>query len=855
VAFASVSSTLPAYHKLTLSELQAKDSEDDSIEFLLAKVRSLGQQDQVAGLELLDQVLQFPLTEDQRLIATAYGCELNVRRGEMAVASTYCDQLIVTANQTDYDPLSRAIVSNSLGYLYVRRGEGENALNQFESALLDASSIDPVVRVTVLHNRGVALMLSGLADLAILAFEEAREEKSVLPLDSPLPMILAYNLGHVQAQAENHEAALESYNIILPWLIETGQLTRSYIASTQVSLSLSGTGRYQEALDTIRPWLERTDVAVSPDSSAQAQFALGKAYLGLDQLELAEMAVLKGIEIATEHHNPGRLRELSVLYGQMLLTYDNSIRAAEFLESFLGQFTEDEYLLELGPAHRLLAEAFATNGRFEEALVHSQLAFRSFEKAQQASFGRRLASLSVSNEIDVKDQQLYLAEEREKTLEASRRLMLTIAIGGAVALLLLFALLYMAQRQRARTLESEMHKEVSERLKEEVAIRTSEVQEALEQQSELKVRLANDEKLRLVGQLTGGVAHDFNNLLTVIQLSSELLLLELDGRQRALVQDIMNASESGKSITSGLLAYARQQVLQPTLIDLTSFFATNAALFQSTVKGTINLQIAADSSTERCFVRADAGQLVSAILNLILNAKEAAIGIGSSVRCRIEHRDSHVAIVIADDGKGMVADELRSATEPFFTTKGLAGGSGLGLAMVEGFMTQSGGELFIESKPGEGTTATLLFNAAEPAEYTLSESPDSAKPSLEGSELKVLIVEDEEPIRAVAKLALETVGYQVHFAENADDALAIIGNSPSFDLLISDIVMPGSMSGKDLADRLRIEHPDLPVLLITGYSASVTSDYPVLLKPFRLDELHKQVKIVMSSRRASRHKN
>ena len=843
IAHASVSDDLPGFHKLTLAELQAIEGQADNIDYALAKVRSLGQQDQVAGIQLLSELLEKNLSDDQRLIATAYGCELNVRRGEMDLASPYCDKLIEDRTDRDYDPLSRAIAANSLGYLFVRRGHAEQALTQFESALRDASQVDPVTRVTVLHNRGVALMLSGLTDLAIQAFEEAKAEKSVLPLDSPLPMILAYNLGYVQAQAGKHEAALESYQIIRPWLLATGQLTRSYIAHTQISLSLSGTGQYQEALDILLPWLERTDVAVSADSSAQAQFALGKAYLGLGNVEMAEKAMLLGIDIATTNNNPGRLRELSVLYGQMLLSYRNSVEAAEYLDSFLSQFVGDEYAFELGPAHRLLAEAFAENGRFEAALQHSQLAFEALEKGRQADFSRRLASLAITNELDVKDQQLYLAEERQKTLEASRRLTVTVLVGGALGLILIFALFYMAQRQRARAQESEMHKAVSVQLKREVDIRTREVQEALKQQSEMELRLANDEKLRMIGQLTGGVAHDFNNLLTVIQLSSELLLLELDGKQRALVQDIIKASDSGKSITGGLLAYARQQVLQPTLINLVNFFESNATLFRRTAKDAIQFKTEIDKSDGPYFIQADAGQLVSAIMNLILNAKEAAINVGSSVCCRVERRGEHIAIVIADDGKGMAAEELKSATEPFYTTKGLAGGSGLGLAMVEGFMTQSGGELSIQSESGQGTTVTLLFTAAAPAASSVIHEVTS---SAEGRSRHILVVEDEEPIRAVARLALETAGYEVHLAENADAALAIIATLPRLDLLISDIVMPGSLSGQELADQMRLERPELPVLLITGYSSSITSDHPVLLKPFRLDELLKRVKSLIA---------
>lgn len=838
-----------SYHLLTLAELETlAERSPDSVSVEFAIVRKLGQSDQARALQRLNAMDTSTWDESFFLIATAYHCEFNIRQGLMAEATPFCESLENENRDTgQLSTVSRAIAYNARGYYFVRRGKAEEALAEFEAAIKLPLMEDQVVLVTLLHNRGVALMLSGLTDLAIQAFEMADQEKSVLASDEVLPTILAYNLGYVQAQAGKHEAALRSYAIVIPWLTQTNQLTRQYIAHTQVALSLSGVGRYNEALLELKPWIERSDIAVSPDSSAQAQLALGQAYLGLERVAEAEVALLKGIEIATSQDNPGRLRELSLVYGKMLLEYNEPAIAIDYLVKFLDQFSTDEFSLELGPAHDLLARAFAKAGQYENAYQHGVLASEAAQRAQSADFARRLASLSVSNEIDVKNQQLDLAEERQKVLQAESQLVRLFDYGAIAIVLTLLVLIAFYYRHRSKVRETEVHKEVAARLQREVEIRTHEVQQVMEQhneaereRAELELRLANDEKLRLVGQLTGGVAHDFNNLLTVIQLSAELLLLDLAEEQKKLAEDILTASDSGKAITGGLLAYARQQVLQPVLVDLVQFFSSNRQMFQRTANGTVEFTTEMDTS-ESLLIRVDPGQLVSAMLNLILNAGEASKE-GALIEISVTRQDKSIVISVADNGRGMSPEEVKAATEPFYSTKGPAEGSGLGLAMVEGFMNQSGGQLEIRSVPGEGTTVNLFFSSevavGAPVETAL------AYPEFAGGET-ILLVEDEEQIREVGKMALENAGYLVHLAQDGDDAVNRLNELGEIDLLISDLKMPGSLSGDQLIRLLRQTHPTLPVLMITGYSATVPSEYPILVKPFRLQDLLTTVRTLL----------
>ncbi|MFT7243827.1 MAG: signal transduction histidine kinase/Tfp pilus assembly protein PilF [Candidatus Azotimanducaceae bacterium] len=832
---------LADHHRLTLSELNVlADEFPDSVSLKLALARKTGQSDQAAALQLVSELSDLSLDPSERLIVTGYACELNIKQGLSSVAAPFCEQITQSLEQANLSPVSRALALNAQGYYFIRQGKPEDALARFEAALRNPEMNDQVIAVTIMHNRGVSLMLSGLTDLAVKAFESADQNKSVLAVDEALPTILAYNLGYVQAQAGNHEGALRSYAIVIPWLESTGQLVRAYIAHTQISLSLSGTGQYARALQELTPWMDRTDLSVSPDSAAQAQLALGKAYLGLERVDEAKANLLKGIQIATESDNPSRLRELSMAYGELLLEYQDSVQAIRYLTSFLDRFSVDNKSLELGPAHRLLARAYAKNNQFEDALNHSLMAADAVNAAQGEDFLRRLASLSISNELDVKDQQLYVAEERQKALEAQRRLTQMTQAGafGAIAVLFILVLFYFNQRSRVR--ESKVSKVVAERLQKEVEIRTQEVQQALrqsyeaeQQRAEMELRLAKDEKLRLIGQLTGGVAHDFNNLLTVIQLSSELLQIDLPENQQKLAKDIITASNSGKAITSGLLAYARQQVLQPTFIDLKAFFTANNSIFRRALHGLVQLETVISDQDLPLLIRADAGQLVSAVLNLILNAREASKA-GSSIRVSVRREAGKVAIVICDFGLGMSPEEVKHAVEPFYTTKGPAEGSGLGLAMVDGFMNQSGGELRVESEPGAGTTVTLLFELAAP------EAPfDSPTAGLAaaGAGQSILLVEDDPQIRDVVKMALESSGYKVSLAENGDEALAKMESTTQFDLLISDLMMPGTLSGEQLIEAVRILIPALPVLLMTGYAAYVPDQHPILIKPFKLKDL------------------
>ena len=851
-AFSVYGKSVSDYHPMTLVELrEAEQLKPDSDEIKLAIARKLGQSDQAGSISVLQGLLQKDLTPSNRLMAEAMSCGMHVQKGLMEAAVPFCNQTIAMLDTPNTSGVSKAVAHNAIGYYFIRQGKSDLALEQFEQALRGDNLNDKVIEVTILHNRGVALMLSGYTDLAIQAFEQASIDSAVLAADEPLPTILAYNLGYVQAQAGNHEAALESYAVTIPWLKSTGQIARQVIASAEISLSLIGVGRYQDALDELLQWEGREDVTISPDTRAQYQMAKGQALIGLDRIAEAEVELREGIQIAEAAGNPTRLRELTVAYGRLLMQNQKYTEAIVYLESFVESVDVSVSRVELGSAHTLLAEAYEQTRQFEKALRSLQLSKEATEQSRDENFARRLASLSVTNELNLKDQQLYVAEERERAAEAGRRLsqFIQLVLGFSAIVLLVLVTLFLQHRARLR--EAQLHTEAAERLAEEVKIRTSEVEHALEQKvalekdrADLEVRLANDEKLRLVGQLTGGVAHDFNNLLTVIQLSSELLLEELPEKSRKLAADIVAAAESGKAITEGLLSYARQQVLQPTNVALGKFFKVNRSIFERAGRDKVQLKFELPEDTSNLHIRVDAGQLASAIMNLILNAKEASDNNGK-VTISCERLGEQVAIIVEDEGRGMSEAEVKHAVEPFYSTKAPAEGSGLGLPMVEGFMNQSGGRIQIDSETNQGTRVTLLFDVCDAEDPNLEEV---RRVSATARGEKILFVEDDDQIRAVGKMSLENAGYAVTTANNGDEALAWLeDNHFDIDMLISDVVMPGTLAGDQLVSQVLDTKPGLPVLLITGYAASVTIDYPVLLKPFRLNALLSTVNDLLSA--------
>ena len=367
--------------------------------------------------------------------------------------------------------------------------------------------------------------------------------------------------------------------------------------------------------------------------------------------------------------------------------------------------------------------------------------------------------------------------------------------------------------------------------------------------------LERAQKMEAVGQLTGGLAHDFNNLLTVIIGNLELLEMQLgdSSKPRQLLKEALEASELGAKLTTQLLAFSRKQTLEPTTVKLNELVTTVKPLLARTLGDQIT--IVTDLAEDLSPTLTDPGQVENTILNLAINARDAMPNGGTltivtknvvldedyaTTQVDVEP-GRYVALSVTDTGVGMPADVVSRAFEPFFTTKGVGAGSGLGLSMVYGFAKQSGGHVSIYSEEGLGSTITLYLPPAASEPMMKKLSADDIPTSKNET---ILVVEDDPRVRRLTVTRLEGLGYHILAAENGPAAMNILRGKNKVDLVLSDVVMPGGMTGFEVADKALEINPKLKVLLVTGYASgagantdNMRSQHTILRKPYSLQNL------------------
>ncbi len=407
--------------------------------------------------------------------------------------------------------------------------------------------------------------------------------------------------------------------------------------------------------------------------------------------------------------------------------------------------------------------------------------------------------------------------------------------------------------------------------------RTRELEEESRLRLDAEATLRQAVKMEAVGQLTGGVAHDFNNLLTIIVGNLDTMkrrLADLAGFKTVAdlaetlekpVDSALQGAKSAATLTQRLLAFSRRQALDPVRLDLNKHVAGMLDLLRRSLGEQVNVETVLAAGLWPA--HADAHQLESVLLNLALNAK-AAMPEGGCLTIETANTyldeayarrfgdveaGQYVVLCVTDTGSGIPEDILDRVFEPFFTTKGHGEGSGLGLAMVHGFVKQSGGHVRIYSEEGQGTTVKIYLprlTGAEEMRSVPAAKPDDAAPAPgAGPRETILLVEDNEGVRAYAKGALEGLGYTVIEAGNADEALRLIKRRPDITLLFTDVVLPGGTSGRELADKVRRRYPRLPVLFTTGYTRNaivhqgrLDPDVHLLNKPYTQQELGRKLR-------------
>jgi len=399
-------------------------------------------------------------------------------------------------------------------------------------------------------------------------------------------------------------------------------------------------------------------------------------------------------------------------------------------------------------------------------------------------------------------------------------------------------------------------------LEERVRARTAELKAALHDAEDAHEQLRQVEKVRVVGQLAAGVAHDFNNILQVIGGVMEVVKEELQPGGEALpyVDAAAKATERGGRLTQQLLAYARKQMLAPTLLELPALLADVQAILARTLGSRITVDLDLDPTLSP--VLADSAQLQTALINLGINAAHAMPN-GGTLRFDAHwgapsdfgelSGGDYIVIATIDTGTGMAPDVVARAFEPFFTTKGLEG-TGLGLAMVQGFSRQTGGDARIISAPGQGTRVEMWLPAVRRQIVARGPAPATNENRPKGAG-RVLLVDDSSDVLLTVRAFLTKSGYTVRHAASGDDALATLATGERFDILITDYMMPGLL-GSDLIEQARVIQPGLAVLIITGFSAVTGLDpdqqeAALLRKPFKRDELIERVNALLTERDAT----
>ena len=788
---------------------------------------------------------------DAHHFATAVRCQLEHRQGQ-ASATQLCGELASHGPRTE-NPLVQAYRHLTLAYYYYREGQHPRSLVESEKALTLSQSVGDHDLIAGAHN-GIGLHFATRLRprMSVTHFETALEHARQM-ITPEFRYLVQLNLASSYTYLGRAETSLNLLREAKASPIVELYPTRQLVAASMIAQASVAAGQVAGAEAELLATIDAVSDVVLPDAMTFGYTGLGIVELAQRQPQKAlasfdRVLEITGQDLATGLLHP-RIQLVAVPYAMALRDVGRHDEAVTLLEAIIKAVPENEPDQLLVDATRELSVTLQAMGNTRAARSAAEQAARLETLLWDENFRYRVARLNVSLELDRQKIELELAQAREAALqaradkEAALKRQSWLIAGIVVAVILLLSSRYLQSRVAVT------ERAANERLESLVEQRTRELSDEMAQRLQVEVerrrlseQLSEGEKMRVVGRLTAGVAHDFNNLMTIVSLSAENLSRAIAGgdnsKTNQLVGDILSAADSGARITDGLLAYVRKQPLRPEVLSLDIFLQESLPL----IRNTLGERIAFSSYFEPCQVRVDKGQLTTSILNLILNAKDA-MSEGGELSLQLHERPENAEILVCDTGTGMTEETRQQAFEPFFTTKESGEGAGLGLSMVYGFARQSGGNLTIDSIVGKGSVVTLSL----PLATVEQEASEENRPQLNPGDrvLRVLVVEDRDFLLRMLELTLQQMGMDVEVASNADDALKVVDARGVPDLLICDVMMPGSTDGPGLARQLRERNADLPVLLISGFTESVDPAYGFLRKPFSMTELEQAIDEVL----------
>ncbi|MEM8696235.1 MAG: ATP-binding protein [Pseudomonadota bacterium] len=616
-------------------------------------------------------------------------------------------------------------------------------------------------------------------------------------------------------------------------LASAGALALALLFAALVYLMIESNNERDAAALSERQSFETIMAARSIEESiAQSEAALGRFIINGDSTP------------ANIYRNERRAanRQIDRLQRIVRDNPEQAERAAR-LEEF-----HDAYTRELAAAARL-----ASTGRNFDALSR----YNSVTNSQNG-----VAALGTLEQIT--EQERALLSERSAarvaTNQRARLLATLLTIAGVILAIAALILAYATVRAFRQSFDADQR---ALELEDAVAERTVELQELNAQlRAEMAERAAAEEKLNqaqkleAVGQLTGGIAHDFNNMLAVVIGGLDLAKRKIAERPDEADEHIGNALEGANraaALTRRLLTFARAEAFRPEGTDAAELVGTMADLLQRSIGEQISVSIEADNRVWPIWV--DPHQLENAVLNLAVNARDAMDGRGE-LTIAIRNRalgdgeigeiaaGDYLQIAVTDTGCGMEKEVIEHVFEPFFTTKPVGKGTGLGLSQIFGFARQSGGDVWIDSTVGTGTTVSLFLPRFEGDVVDAHTAPDAFQPLADSGThdaRTVLVVEDDQRVRRSTTAGLEELGHIVVACANGPTALEVLAERPDVDLVLTDVVMP-DMTGPELAARIADNHPELPIIFVTGYAReSFDSEqlpgHAILRKPFTIAAL------------------